>query len=399
MMLGETVTMHIKSFDAEHGAGRFSVLGAGMAPFNCERPFTKPKADQKMFGSVAGCLPNHVNVTGLKYCSDQGNMVFEALVYTTPHRMILRRSQCPSLFLETASKNDMYSHSAWIWNSQTCTGSSDPPTKAPFCFTGSKMGEIVSIKVNKFDKINQRGSVYVTGSGMSPVKCNRVFEKSEQFINVRELEKCLPSSVKPKGLKYCSDQNSVVMTAQVGPIDVEINLIAAPCPSFLLDAGSSILQDAKSEWIWDSVACTGVENPPSKSPFCYTGTKMGEEITIKVSKFNSLSNMGSVMIGGSGLQKIKCQKDFTKSQQLVQVQGLQRCLPRTVKPEGMKFCSDQNHVILDAHVGPIPVEMVLKASPCPEAFIQKEEAVMEEHFTGQILPSGQAVRMVRAESA
>jgi len=91
---------------------------------------------------------------------------------------VLSPAPCPAMFLEEGSRNDLLSHSAWIWDANDCTGNKDPPSHAPFCYSGSKMGEIVTIKVNSFDSISSAGSVFVTGSGLKPIKCHRDFSKA-----------------------------------------------------------------------------------------------------------------------------------------------------------------------------------------------------------------------------
>jgi hypothetical protein len=401
--MGEHIIVHVKEFDATSNDGTISVYGSGMSPIDCQKSFSQKGLDIET--DISDCLPALVETTGMKFCSDQNMMLFEATVFGRPHRMRLFPSDCPSMFLEKGSRNDLYSHSAWIWDSP-CSGIKDPPSTAPFCYTGSKMGEIVSIRVDKFDKTNQLGSVLVTGSGLTPVKCKRTFSKADQQIMVEELAQCLPKTVKPHGLRYCSDQNVILMDADVGPLTVELSLIPTPCPAFLLEGarvGSSLLEDARTEWMWDSAECTGSANPPTQSPFCYSGSKLGETVTIKVSKYDSLSNAGSVLISASGLTHLACQRDFKKTSQMVNIDRITECLPKNIKAEGVKFCSDQNHVVLDAHVGPLPVQMVLTAGPCTEALLEKhpDNVILDiqEHISGQVLPSGMVRRMVRSQPA
>jgi hypothetical protein len=385
--MGETVMIHMEAYDTMKNSGSVNVLGSGLAPVKCQRGFSK---NQQMISvtNLEQCLPRTVKPSGVKYCSDQNSVILDATVGMISVQMVLKPTPCPSALIEQGLSNDLLSHSAWIWGADVCTGTENPPSKAPFCYSGSKMGEVVSIKVNSFDAESNMGDVYVTGSGLAPVKCQRSFSKTktEQFISVPELENCLPSTVKPDSMKYCSDQNQVLLDAKVGIIPVQMVLIPSPCPTFLLleetsiSDGSSLLEESSqshvenvvdNEWAWDTVECTGSSDPPTHAPFCYSGSKLGEAVTIKVHSFDKGKSMGSVGVLGSGLSPVHCQRDFSKSQQMISVTNLDECLPTTVKPSGLKYCSDQDHVILDATVGLMSVEMVLKQSPCPSAFLEE----------------------------
>merc|ERR1712224_334202 len=122
----------------------------------------------------------------------------------------------------------------------------------------------------------------------------------------------------------------------------------------------------QSGWAWDSTLCTGTRNPSSSAPYCYSGSKMGEIVTVKVNSFDNINSAGSVLVLG-WLEEIKCERGFSKSQQMISVTRLQECLPSHVKPQGMKYCSDQDKVILDAHVGLFSIEMVLTPIACPSS--------------------------------
>lgn len=385
---GEYLTLRVNTFDAKSKAGSVSVLGSGLAPMKCERGFKK--ADQLMdIADIQDCVSANIKTTGVRYCADQNHIIIDAKVRSQPHEIVLQDAPCPSLFLEEGSLNDLYSHSAWIWDSPACTGNGDPPAQTAHCYTGSKMGEVVTIKIDSFAA--GKGSVLVTGSGLASLKCQRGFSKEEQLINVERLEECLPKSVKPEGVKFCSDQNQYLLDAHVGMLSVELALIPAPCPSFLFSrnsAAESVLEQSsgtRGEWDWLSTTCTGSSDPPTHAPFCYTGTKMGETVTAKVTSFEK--GLGSLTVLASGLRHVNCDRSFAKTLQMLEVKQLEECLPATVKPKGVKYCSDQNSIILDAVVGPLPIEMVLIASPCPQSLLERD-------MVDQISPSG-LIRRVR----
>jgi hypothetical protein len=397
--MGEAVTMKMDSFDQSQGTGSLLLTGSSMSPMKCRRDFAK--SDQMITVSdFQHCLPSHVKANAMRYCSDQDHIVLDAAVGPMMVEMLLKPSACPSVLLEepaslleeeVATRNDILDHSAWVWDSDACTGKSDPDSHADYCYTGSKMGEVVTIKVNSFDNISAAGSVLVTGSGLKAIKCERGFSKVEQLITVPQLTECLPSTVKPSSMKFCSDQKQVLLDATVGIMPVRMVLIQAPCPAVFLEQGAQ----ASSQWPWASTTCTGTHDPPVHGPTCYSGTKMGELVTIKVHSFDSPTSAGSVLVTASGLAKVRCERPFLKAQQMISVTKLDECLPATVRPSGLKYCSDQDKVILDAHVTSIPVEMVLSPTPCPAVFLEHSTSHSPMAQT-EVLGSG-ATRMIRTE--
>ena len=48
-------------------------------------------------------------------------------------------------------------------------GQRKPSSAIPFCYTGSKLGERVNLKVNSFD--SEAGSFDLTGSGLESISC------------------------------------------------------------------------------------------------------------------------------------------------------------------------------------------------------------------------------------
>lgn len=371
--MGEAVTIRIHKYDHAKGVGAVFVTGSGLAPVRCHRDFSKTQQLLDVPG-LEHCLPRSVKPAGMRYCSDQDQLLLDAKVSYLAVELVLKPSPCPAVLLEEGSRNDLLSHSAWVWDATGCTGSGGPPSRAPFCFTGSKMGEIVTIRVNSFDNASSTGSVHVSGSGLAPVKCQRSFSKAQQLITVDKLADCLPATVKPESMKYCSDQNQVLLNAHVGIVPVQMALIPSPCAPHLMEdkkTNGAALVEMENEWTWGSNACTGSGNPATHAPFCYSGSKLGETVTIRVHKFDNNINQGLVFVSGSGLARVHCKRDFSKAQQMIEVPGLEHCLPRTVKPSGMKYCSDQDQVVLDATVGIVPVEMFLKPTPCPAAFLEE----------------------------
>ena len=52
-----------------------------------------------------------------------------------------------------------------------CTGSDDPSTSVPFCYSGSDLGETVDVKVDSF--AGEAGIIDATGSGLESISCLR----------------------------------------------------------------------------------------------------------------------------------------------------------------------------------------------------------------------------------
>jgi len=399
---GQAVTMKVDTFDPTTSMGTVLVTGTGMSATHkkCRKKFGKLYQEMNV-EELEHCLPRTVKPGRMQYCSDQDHLLLHAQVGPMLLEIRLKPAACPSSLLEQemATDNGLLSHSAWIWDAETCTGNQDPPTAGPYCYTGSKLGEVVTIKVGSFDSKSSLGSVQVSGSGLAKIKCERGFSKVQQLIAVDKLDECLPKTVKPNGMKFCSDQNQVLLDANVGIIPVQLVLIPAPCPTIFLEESAKAGSLIEGAWPWASTECTGDADPPNAehSPICYSGTKMGEVVTIKVNSFKTPTKEGSVLVTGSGLAKVKCERNFLKSQQMISVTKLDECLPKTVKPSGLKYCSDQNRVILDANVALFNVEMVLDAAECPAFFLEQSATSSKTHMVqGEIFSSG-IQRMVRSE--
>ena len=107
------------------------------------------KTAQDLSVDLNDCV-NDVQVNSLQYCSDQDE------IHATVSKSFIRvdiplvRSSCNSV------------------DARTCTGSGDPPSAIPFCYTGSKLGERVNLKVNSFD--SEADSFDLTGSGLEDIQ-------------------------------------------------------------------------------------------------------------------------------------------------------------------------------------------------------------------------------------
>ena len=93
---------------------------------------------------------NDVQVNSLQYCTDQVE------IHATVSNSFIR----VDMPLVRSSYNSV--------GARTCTGSGDPPSAIPFCYTGSKLGVRVNLKVNSFD--SDADSFDLTGSGLEDIQ-------------------------------------------------------------------------------------------------------------------------------------------------------------------------------------------------------------------------------------
>ena len=135
--------MKVDSFTNE--AGTVDITGSGLESVSC---LGFSKSGQDLSVDLSDCV-NDVQINSLLYCSDQDEI--HATVWKSFIRVDvpLVRSSCSSV------------------GATTCTGSGDPPSAVPFCFSGSKFCETVNLKVNSFDRV--AGSFDLTGSGLESI--------------------------------------------------------------------------------------------------------------------------------------------------------------------------------------------------------------------------------------
>ena len=81
---------------------------------------------------VNDCV-NDVQVNSLQYCLDLDE------IHATVSKSFIRVDM------------PLVTSSCSLVGAMTCTGSGDTPSAGPFCYTGSKLGERVNLKVNSSD--------------------------------------------------------------------------------------------------------------------------------------------------------------------------------------------------------------------------------------------------------
>lgn len=109
------------------------------------------------------------------------------------------------------------------------TGSGAP--SVPVCYAGSAkelgMKETVQVKVDTFS--NNQGTMDLKGSGAETINClGKTFTKNGQEIST-DLSDCCPKLLKLSDVKYCSDQDVVIVKAKVAGFFEQISLQKASC--------------------------------------------------------------------------------------------------------------------------------------------------------------------------
>ncbi|CAJ1458742.1 unnamed protein product [Effrenium voratum] len=118
--------------------------------------------------------------------------------------------------------------------SATCTGSADPTPNA--CYQGSArvlaLKEDVHVKVDSFSA--NQGTMDFVGSGPKAISClGKAFQKNGQSITT-DLSDCCPDLLKLSGIKYCSDQDMVIVDAEVASLHEEIQLTKVTCDATIV---------------------------------------------------------------------------------------------------------------------------------------------------------------------
>ena len=204
--LGETVDVKVDSFASE--AGTIDVTGSGLESISgLGKLFTKSGQDLTL--DLSDCV-NDVQISSFQYCSNQDEI----------HASVVKSFVCVEVPLVRSSCSSVCA--------TTCTGSGDPPSPAPFGYTGSKLGEIVNLKVNTF--ASEVGSFDLRGRGLESISClGKSFTKSGQSL-VADLSDCV-SLVTISKLEYCSDQDQIVATIKDGFISTDAVLTKVACDS------------------------------------------------------------------------------------------------------------------------------------------------------------------------
>jgi archaellum component FlaF (FlaF/FlaG flagellin family) len=217
--LTETVKVNLKEVSA--GAGKIDFSGSGIEGFTCtDKTFTKSGSDVSL-SDLSDCLPDHVEVTKVQYCSDDDTM-----------KVTVKDDQVPLPVSATLKNVPCAGRDVFA----SCTGDADPVITSATCYKGSAgalgLTETVTVKIQDFG--NGGGHVDFSGEGIESFTCaGKTFTKSGQDITFSDSSDCLPSGIVVSGAKYCSDSDTMKITVKDTSVPLPISAIMSKidCPS------------------------------------------------------------------------------------------------------------------------------------------------------------------------
>merc|ERR1712107_560608 len=167
------------------------------------------------------CLPDHIEVSKVQYCSDDDTVKVTVKDDTIPLPITatLKKVACAG-FDEFA----------------TCTGSSDPVVTGPMCYQGKggALGLTETVTVTLKEYSSGAGTLDFGGDGIESFTCTaKSFTKAGQDITLSDSSDCLPSGIVVSGVKYCSDSDTIKLTVKDTAVPLPISAILSKidCPS------------------------------------------------------------------------------------------------------------------------------------------------------------------------
>merc|ERR1712012_703833 len=134
--LGLTENVDVKISDYTAGAGHIDVKGDGIAAFTCtNKDFSK--SGQDISTDLTDCQPDHIDISALKYCSDQDTI-----------KVTVKDDTVPLPVSAQLARVDCASREAGA----SCSGDADPDVSSPRCYHGSGgalgLTENVDVKIS-----------------------------------------------------------------------------------------------------------------------------------------------------------------------------------------------------------------------------------------------------------
>merc|ERR1711862_75978 len=221
--LGLTETVKVQLLEVGAGEGKLAFTGSGIEGFTCsDKSYTKSGTDLTL-SDISDCLPDHVEVTKVKYCSDNDQVQVTVKDDTVPLPITAKLNK-----IACASRDEVFA---------SCTGSDDPVISEATCYQGKGgplgLTETVTVKVNNY--ASGKGQLDFNGDGITAFTCaGKSFTKSGQDIALADSSDCLPTGVEVAAVKYCSESDSLKLTIKdkAVPIPVSAILSKTTCPSF-----------------------------------------------------------------------------------------------------------------------------------------------------------------------
>merc|ERR1712046_428485 len=203
------------------GAGKLEFTVSGIEGFTCsDKTYTKAGSDVTL-SDLSDCLPDHVVVSKVQYCSDDDTM-----------KVTVKDDQVPLPVSATLKNVPCAGRDEFA----SCTGDADPVITDATCYKGSAgalgLTETVTVKVLDFS--NGAGHVDFSGEGIESFTCSgKSLTKSGQDITFEDSSDCLPSGIVVSGVKYCSDSDTMKTTVKDTAVPLPISAIMSKidCPS------------------------------------------------------------------------------------------------------------------------------------------------------------------------
>jgi len=219
--LGLTETVKAQLLEVGAGQGKLEFTGSGIEGFTCtDKSYTKSGSDVTL-SDLSDCLPDHVLVTKVQYCSDDDTM-----------KVTVKDDQVPLPVTATLKNVPCAGRDVFA----SCKGDADPVITEATCWKGKAgalgLTETVTVKVNDFG--NGAGHVDFSGEGIESFTCSgKTFTKSGQDITFSDSSDCLPSGIVVSGVKYCSDSDTMKITVKDTAVPLPISAIMSKidCPS------------------------------------------------------------------------------------------------------------------------------------------------------------------------
>jgi len=217
--LTETVKVNLKEVGVGQGSLEFS--GSGIEGFTCsDKTYTKSGTELTL-SDCSDCLPDHIAVSKVQYCSDDDTVKVTVKDDTIPLPVTatLKKVACAG-FDEFAS----------------CTGSDDPVVTGEMCYRGKggALGLTETVTVTLKEYSSGAGTLDFGGDGIESFTCTaKSFTKSGQDITLSDSSDCLPSGIVVSGVKYCSDSDTIKLTVKDKAVPLPISAILSKisCPS------------------------------------------------------------------------------------------------------------------------------------------------------------------------
>ena len=118
----------------------------------------------------------------------------------------------------------------WSATAANCTGSGDAP--APVCFAGSAAYGVkrLEARIKAFDAASRTGVLDLLVAGMLELSCtDKKFTTSGQSLALN-VSDCVNASVVVDDFKYCSDQDTSLVSMTYGGVSLVATLSRKACP-------------------------------------------------------------------------------------------------------------------------------------------------------------------------